>query len=174
MEYTHQSGSPEPEHTPEAATDAAREEVAEALERLAFLAVRHLASRDISFTAASTLGRLDREGPARLTALAGDEGVSQPSMTQLIQRLERQALVTRVDDPQDRRVVLVAITDGGRALLAERRRDRTARLAGLLATLPPEDEQALAAAVRAAAPALQRLATGAGRTARKPPGSSAS
>ncbi|WP_079151876.1 MarR family winged helix-turn-helix transcriptional regulator [Streptomyces sp. RTd22] len=170
MDYTHQSGSPE---TPETESAAAREEVAEALERLAFLAVRHLASRDISFTAASTLGRLDREGPARLTALAADEGVAQPSMTQLIQRLERQDLVTRVDDPHDGRVVLVAITDGGRALLAERRRDRTARLAGLLATLPPEDEQALATAVRAAAPALQRLATGAGRT-RRPPGSSAS
>ncbi|MEU1802933.1 MarR family transcriptional regulator [Streptomyces sp. NPDC019937] len=170
MEYTHQSGSPE---TPDTEVTEAREEVAEALERLALLAVRHLATRDISFTAASTLGRLDREGPARLTALAADEGVSQPSMTQLIQRLERQDLVTRVDDPHDGRVVLVAVTDGGRALLAERRRDRTARLAGLLATLPPEDEQALATAVRAAAPALQRLATGARRT-RGPSGGSAS
>ncbi|WP_446460446.1 MarR family winged helix-turn-helix transcriptional regulator [Streptomyces sp. BRA346] len=165
MEYTHHPGSPEP---PEPEGAAAREEVAEALEQLALLAVRHLATRDISFTAASTLGRLEREGPARLTALAADEGVSQPSMTQLIQRLERQALVARVDDPHDGRVVLVAITDGGRALLAERRRDRTARLAGLPATLPPEDEQALATAVRAAAPALRRLATSTGADPQAP------
>ncbi|MBI0377594.1 MarR family transcriptional regulator [Streptomyces albiflaviniger] len=166
MEYTQQSG---------AGSDApaTREEAAEALEQLAFLAVRHLTNRDISFTAASTLGRLSREGPSRLTALAADEGVTQPSMTQLIQRLERQGLVTRVDDPHDGRVVLVAITDAGRELLAERRRGRTNRLAELLATLPPEDEQALATAVRAATPAFQRLVESAAR-ARKSPGNTAS
>ncbi|MEU5272385.1 MarR family transcriptional regulator [Streptomyces hygroscopicus] len=167
MEYTQQSV---PRGTDASAT---REEVAEALEQLAFLAVRHLTNRDISFTAASTLGRLSREGPSRLTALAADEGVTQPSMTQLIQRLERQGLVTRVDDPHDGRVVLVAITDAGRELLAERRRGRTDRLAELLATLSPEDQEALATAVRAATPAFQRLVENAGR-ARKAPGSTAS
>ncbi|MEE4592645.1 MarR family transcriptional regulator [Streptomyces sp. DSM 41524] len=166
MEYTQQSGA-------DSDAPATREEVAEALEQLAFLAVRHLTNRDISFTAASTLGRLSREGPSRLTALAADEGVTQPSMTQLIQRLERQDLVTRVDDPHDGRVVLVAITDAGRELLAERRRGRTNRLAELLATLPPEDEQALATAVRAATPAFQRLVESAAR-ARKSPGNTAS
>jgi len=129
-----------------------------ALEQLAVFALRHLATRDISFTAASTLARLDRCGPARLTALAADEGVTQPSMTQLIQRLERQDLVRRVRDPDDGRVVLVAVTDAGRRLLTARRQARTARLTELLATLPAEDERALAAAVRAAVPALQRLA----------------
>ncbi|MET7935869.1 MarR family transcriptional regulator [Streptomyces sp. NPDC005322] len=167
MEYTHQSGHRDGD------AGAAREEVAEALEQLAFLAVRQLTNRDISFTAASTLGRLSREGPSRLTALAADQSVTQPSMTQLIQRLERQGLVTRVDDPHDGRVVLVAITDDGRELLAERRRGRTNRLAELLATLSPEDEQALAAAVRAAAPAFQRLVENATR-ARTSPGDPAS
>src|SRR5690348_9275886 len=116
------------------------------LEQLAVLAVRHLTPRDISFTTASTLGRLARGGPARLTALATDEGVSQPSMTQLVQRLERQGLVRRTSDPADRRVVLVAVTDAGRELLADRRQARTERLAALLAALPDEDRQALAAA----------------------------
>jgi DNA-binding MarR family transcriptional regulator len=167
VDDTQQSGPRETDGT------AAREEVAAALEQLAFLAVRHLTNRDISFTAASTLGRLNREGPARLTALAADEGVTQPSMTQLIQRLERQGLVTRVNDPDDGRVVLVAVTAAGRALLAQRRRSRTDRLAELLATLSPEDEQALATAVRAAAPAFQRLVESAAQ-ARRPPGNPAS
>ncbi|MEK8169107.1 winged helix DNA-binding protein [Streptomyces sp. M19] len=78
-------------------------------------------------------------------------------MTQLIQRLERQGLVTRVEDPADRRAVLLAITDEGLRLLDARHRDRTARLTELLATLPPEDERALGAAVRAALPAFRRL-----------------
>ncbi|MGY0064768.1 MarR family winged helix-turn-helix transcriptional regulator [Streptomyces sp. LZ34] len=134
-----------------------REEIADVLEQFAVLAVRQLAKRDISMTAASALGRLAREGPTRLTALAADEGVSQPAMTQLVQRLAKQGLMARGADPDDGRAVLLSITDAGRRLLAERRRDRVARLSDLLAALPPEDQATLAAAVRSAAPALRRL-----------------
>ncbi|MEU6404337.1 MarR family transcriptional regulator [Streptomyces sp. NPDC046985] len=116
--------------------------------------------RDLSFTAASTLGRLEREGPARLTALAVAEGVAQPSMTQLVQRLERQKLVRRVDDPGDGRVSLVAVTGAGRDLLAERRRARDTRLADLLAALPAEDLRALAAAVQTVRPLVRRTLDG--------------
>ena len=134
-----------------------REEIADVLEQLAVLAVRQLGNRDISMTAASALGRLAREGPTRLTALAADEGVSRPAMTQLVQRLAKQGLMARVADPDDCRAVLVSITDAGRRLLAERRRDRVTRLSGLLAALPAEDQATLAAAVGSPAPALRRL-----------------
>lgn len=119
---------------------------------------RHGAPRDISFTTAATLSRLEHEGPRRLTSLAVDEGVAQPSMTQLVQRLERQRLVRRDRDPDDKRVVWVAITDAGRELLAARRRSRAAEMAELLATLPAGDEAALAAAVLAALPVVRKLA----------------
>jgi DNA-binding MarR family transcriptional regulator len=138
---------------------AARSEVAAGLEELTRFAVRRTGTpRDISFTTASTLARLEHEGPRRLTSLAADEGVAQPSMTQLVQRLERQGLVERDRDPGDRRVVWVAITDAGRRLLSDRRTSRAQELAELLATLPPEDEAALAAAVLAALPVIRRLA----------------
>ncbi|WP_372337724.1 MarR family winged helix-turn-helix transcriptional regulator [Streptomyces sp. MK5] len=117
--------------------------------------------RDMSFTTASTLARLEREGTARLTALAAAEGVAQPSMTQLVQRLERRGLVRRVDDPADGRVTLVAVTDAGRELLAERRRLRDSRLADLLAALPAEEQQALGEAVRTALPLVRRMLEGA-------------
>lgn len=116
------------------------------------------APRDISFTTASTLARLELEGPRRLTSLATDEGVAQPSMTQLVQRLERQGLVERNRDPGDKRVVWVGITDAGRRLLADRRAQRARELADLLATLPAEEEAALTAAVLAALPVIRRLA----------------
>lgn len=131
----------------------ARAQIVEQLEQLMALMVRHLTDRDISFTSVSTLSGLERRGPARLTALARAEGVSQPSMTQLVQRLERQGLVTRVHDPDDGRVVVVAITDAGRRLLAQRRQARADRLAVLLAGLPPEDERTLYAAL----PAIRHL-----------------
>jgi DNA-binding MarR family transcriptional regulator len=143
-----------------------RSAVAAGLDELTRLAVRRSGTpRDISFTTASTLSRLEHDGPRRLTSLAIDEGVAQPSMTQLVQRLERQGLVERNRDPDDKRVVWVAITDAGRRLLSDRRTSRAQELAELLATLPPEDEAALATAVLAALPVIRRLAERHARTA---------
>ncbi|MYQ98798.1 MarR family transcriptional regulator [Streptomyces sp. SID6139] len=121
--------------------------------------------RDLSFTAASTLARLEREGPVRLTLLAAAEGVAQPSMTQLVQRLERQDLVMRVDDAVDGRVTLIAVTDAGREVLAARRRSRDARLADLMTGLPDDDQRALAEAMRVVAPLVRRMLTGTAKSA---------
>ena len=112
-----------------------REDIAEALEQASILTTRHITDQALSLTAALALSRLNEEGPIRLTTLAAAEGISQPSMTQLIQRLERQGLATRINDPEDGRAALVNITDTGRALLDDRRRDRRDRLAELLMAL---------------------------------------
>jgi DNA-binding MarR family transcriptional regulator len=109
--------------------------------------------QDISLTAASTLRTLELCGPQRLSDLAMREGVTQPAMTQLVARLEREHLVERQTDPSDGRVVLVAIAPAGRELLRHRRAARAEKLAGLLATLSPEDRSAIMAAL----PALDRL-----------------
>jgi DNA-binding MarR family transcriptional regulator len=93
----------------------------------------------------------------RLTTLAAKEGISQPSMTQLIQRLERQGLVTRLADPDDGRAALIGITKRGQALLDDRKRLRRERLTELLATLTPEEESALWLSARVAFPILSRL-----------------
>src|SRR6478609_8857991 len=105
-------------------------DIAEMLEQASILTTRHISDQAaLSLTAALALGRLNEEGPIRLTTLAAAEGIAQPSMTQLIQRLERQGLVTRINDPEDGRAALVNITNAGRALMDDRRRDRRDRLA---------------------------------------------
>ncbi|MBI3212276.1 MAG: MarR family transcriptional regulator [Mycobacterium sp.] len=125
--------------------------------------MRCLSNRDcLSTAAAYLLNRVDREGPARLTTLACAEGTSQPSMTQLIQRLERQGLVTRLSDPDDGRAALVAITDAGRDLLDVRRTQRRNRLAEQLEALSEEDRNALQLAAVVALPVLRRLVDNAG------------
>ena len=105
-------------------------------------------------TAAATLASVERFGPQRLTVLAVREGVTQPAMTQLISRLEESGLVRREPSPEDGRVVLVVITDDGRATLARRRAVRAERLAGIIAQLDPDHRAALAGAL----PALDALA----------------
>ena len=129
-------------------------EVAAGLERLLSL-IRWLSPPGLSLTAAATLTTLERSGPRRLTNLAADEGVTQPAMTQLVGRLEVSGLVERCADPDDGRVVHVQITDAGRDLVARRRAARAERLSGLLATLGPADQEALAAAL----PAINALAS---------------
>jgi len=108
----------------------------------------------MSMTAAATLATIERNGPSRLTLLAAREGVTQPAMTQLISRLEDSGLVRRAADPADGRVVLVTLTEEGRASLARRRADRADRLALILAQLSAEHRAALAAVL----PALAALA----------------
>ena len=135
-----------------------REIAVEGLEQAAILMVRHLAVRTgLGLTANLTLGMLDREGPARVTVLAAAASIGQPAMTELIQRLERQSLVTRVDDPGDGRAAVVTITNAGRALLDDLQRDRRDRMAELLTALPAEDEVTLTLAMHVALPIIRRL-----------------
>jgi DNA-binding MarR family transcriptional regulator len=137
---------------------ASREDIAEGLEQAAILVVRHMSDRTaLNLTASMVLDTLNREGPVRVTTLAAAAGIGQPSMTELVQRLERQRLVTRVDDPEDGRAALVTLTDAGRAPLDDQRRGRRDQLAELLTALPAEDEATLTLAMHVALPIIRRL-----------------
>jgi len=135
--------------------DALAAALAADLERIVGLFRSLSPASGLSMTAAATLASLERLGPQRLTVLAAREGVTQPAMTQLISRLEEAGLVRREASQEDGRVVLVVITDEGRAVLAHRRAGRTQRLAGIVAQLAPEHRAALAGAL----PALDALAS---------------
>ena len=140
-------------------TEVPAVEVAAGFERL-FELMRRLTPPDgTSLTAASTLRRLERHGAHRLSDLAVAEGVTQPAMTQLVSRLERDGLAGRAGHPDDGRVVVVSITPAGRRAVRRRRAARAERLSALLAALPAADRAAIAAAL----PALDRLGGLAGR-----------
>jgi len=132
--------------------------IGELLDQAMDLTARFLSDRaDLSASAAFAMNRVCREGPIRLTTLAAKEGVSQPSMTQLIQRLERLGLVTRLADPDDGRATLIGITAHGQMLLDDRRRIRRERLTSLLERLTAEEKSALWLSARVALPVLHRL-----------------
>ncbi len=137
----------------------ATDRAATSLYEFVTLAVRELSSgREPSRTAVSVLGSLDLLGPLRVTTLAAREGVTQPSMTQLVKRLVDRGYVALTVDETDARARLVAITEAGRTVLAERRRGSHERLAALLAELTPDQAAALAAAVDDALPTLRERA----------------
>lgn len=129
-------------------------ELAIALEEVVRLFRRLNPAGGLSLTSAATLASLDRDGAARLTELATQQGVSQPAMTQLVTRLQEAGLAERVPDPGDGRVVRVHITENGRAELARRRDVRTERLGTLFDRLGADERTALFAAL----PAIRTLA----------------
>lgn len=126
--------------------------LAGALVNLATLLLRRPSS-GLSLTASGALALLTRLGPLRVTDLAARLHVSQPSMTELVIRLERSGLVARARDRDDGRAVLVDLTDAGRALRDQVRSERSGYLAGLMAQLDEREREAL----WAARPALDRL-----------------
>lgn len=141
---------------------AVSECVGELLDQAMDLTARFLTDRaDLSASAVFALNRVCREGPVRLTTLAAKEGISQPSMTQLVKRLERQDLVARIADPDDGRAALIGITTHGQEVLDHRKKIRRERLTELLTTLTPEEESALWLAARVAFPVLRHLAANA-------------
>jgi DNA-binding MarR family transcriptional regulator len=133
-----------------------RRGIAEALEVGAALLVRQLAW-GTSLTGRAVLASLDDDSPVRLTALATANGVSQPAMTQLVIRLKREGLATRLIDPDDGRATLVAISEAGSALRTQLHQSLDGRLVELLSTLSPEEEAALGLAMRVALPLLRQL-----------------
>src|ERR1700722_10185673 len=77
--------------------------------------------------------------PQRITELAAPEGVTQPAITLLVNRLEEQRWVERRRDPTDGRAVLVAITSTGEDLIAKVRAEYVALVDEHLADLSDAD-----------------------------------
>jgi DNA-binding MarR family transcriptional regulator len=81
--------------------------------------------------------------PQRQTALAAALDVVPRSVTSLVDDLESAGLVERRPDPTDRRATLVAVTDEGRAVLAEADRQRRRHADELLGRLEPAERDEL-------------------------------
>lgn len=75
--------------------------------------------------------------------------VTSGTMTNRVDRLAAQGLVTRLPDPSDRRGVLVRLTDTGRERVDAAVEDLVRREHGLLAALAEPDREALVATLRA-------------------------
>ncbi|HZC53131.1 MAG TPA: MarR family winged helix-turn-helix transcriptional regulator [Mycobacterium sp.] len=78
---------------------------------------RAMSSAGLSLGRAKVLMRLDSHGPMNQARLAGLLGFAPRSVTETVDGLERDGLVTRAGDPHDRRARIVALTASGRDAL---------------------------------------------------------
>ena len=113
-----------------------------------------IAGDDVSSTETAVLGHLGRCGPMTPGQLARAEHVQPPSMTRVIELLERRRFVRREPHPTDGRQVLLSRTAEGDAFAEASRELRTAWLRDRLDRLDAADRRAIASATDA----LARLA----------------
>jgi len=103
-------------------------------------------SLGVSRTEAGVLRAVSIE-PQRITDLAAAEGVTQPAITLLVNRLQERGWVVREPAPDDRRAVLVGLTPLGRQVLETLRAEYRALLHEEMAILSDEDVNTLAGAI---------------------------
>jgi len=84
------------------------------------------AAFDIPFAQARLLGLIGDHEPVRVSALAGHDHSSQPTVTAQLKRLEAAGWVRRDPDREDARATLVSLTPLGAAAIAEVRSARAA------------------------------------------------
>jgi DNA-binding MarR family transcriptional regulator len=110
-------------------------------------------SLDLNSNQLSAMSVLFSHGDLLMGELAARELVKPPSMTRIVNELERRGYVVRKETPQDRRQARVSLTDAGRDVLAANRKRRTDWLARQLAGLEPAEREIL----RKAIPILEKV-----------------
>jgi DNA-binding MarR family transcriptional regulator len=78
------------------------------------------------------------EGRERMGRVAELAHQCSATMTGIVDRLEAMGLLRREDNPEDRRSVIVVLTDAGRQKLAAVREQRRRRLARILSLIDPQ------------------------------------
>ena len=117
-------------------------------------ALRHQGSTVLSPSQVSALASVDEFGPLRISALATLESVGAPVATRVVASLEELDLLTRTEDPDDKRASLVELSEHGRTVLNTLVSERTIGMRTRLERLTPAER----ARVDAALPALEKLA----------------
>lgn len=112
----------------------------------------------VSLSQFRTLVVLRGHGDTRLNHLAERLGVGASTALRAVDRLIAAGLVTRQENPEDRREVVIALTVAGRDLVDEVTRRRRAAIAQVVRQMPRELTPALVDALQAFAAAADEPA----------------
>jgi DNA-binding MarR family transcriptional regulator len=99
---------------------------------------------DLTIVQLKSLFFIDFEGNTNFKNLAVALGVTPPSVTSIVDRLVDQGLVSREENPENRRMQVLKTTDKGKALLAKLTESRRSRISSLLSNLSLQDLASLA------------------------------
>jgi DNA-binding MarR family transcriptional regulator len=112
--------------------------------------LRIMAEANVTLQQVLLLTRLRREGPCSVSELAVSLNLSLPAISQAVDRLMSSELVSRIEDPVDRRKKQLATTERANNLLDRLDTARASEYGAGLSALSAEMRQELATAIRAA------------------------
>jgi MarR family transcriptional regulator, organic hydroperoxide resistance regulator len=97
------------------------------------------------------------EGPLTNRQLAELAGVASPTATRMVDVLLERRLVVRVDDPLDRRAVLISLTPKGREALAAKLREYDAVRRRIASAFEPDEQRIATDLLRRLADVIEEL-----------------
>jgi len=107
-------------------------------------------ARDKGLTMAQlgTMFHISQKGACGVSDIGSDLGVSNSAASQMLERLVQLKLITRSEDPTDRRVKQIVLTDKGLQILVESGRAHQEWLDDLVSSMSEEErEQVMSALV---------------------------
>lgn len=105
-------------------------------------------SVSITQTQIFTIITIAEGAPIRLSELSQKLNISAPTVTGIVDRLEKMHYVRRIPDRADRRAINVDLTPKGRALAKKFKSTITSKWKELLARLPEQEQEQYAAILR--------------------------
>jgi DNA-binding MarR family transcriptional regulator len=101
---------------------------------------------DLNLTIAQvkSLILIAHEGSTNTKTLAEELGVTPSNVTGIVDRLVKQGLVSRQENPEDRRMLQIRVTDKGEAILASLREETISSMSEVLAHMSKEELSSLA------------------------------
>lgn len=105
------------------------------------------------------LRRIAEQDGQRMVDIAAKMQMPLPGASRLVDRLVRRGMVTRLSDPNDRRVVRLSLTDAGRSGLQEVDSARQARIETCLRHLEPQTIDQLLESLQRLSSAVEQART---------------
>ncbi|OGO59795.1 MAG: hypothetical protein A2029_02080 [Chloroflexi bacterium RBG_19FT_COMBO_47_9] len=85
--------------------------------------------------------RIYHKGACGVSDIGNDLGVTKSAVSQMLERLVQQKIITRSEDPTDRRIKQIALTDKGRQILQESSHANHVWLEELASKLTPAEQE---------------------------------
>jgi DNA-binding MarR family transcriptional regulator len=109
---------------------------------------RFAKERDLAFSQIGTLMRMSHGGKRSIMRFGGELSMKGPAMSQMIDRFVAQGLMTRIEDPEDRRAKLIDLSPRGAEMVAGCRNAQVLWIEDLAARLDDEEARKVIEGVR--------------------------
>lgn len=119
--------------------------------------IRYTRDSGLSMSQIGAMFHIHREGCSGVSELGDDLGVTSAAASQMLERLVQQGLVTRSEDPADRRLKKLVLTEKGIQVIQEGMQARQGWLDDLAKTLSDSEKDHVVVALKILIDKAKRL-----------------